>query len=332
MFIRHARRHLYFRRINVCFASVYGKTCAYVGDLRITLRGRVPTVFLDVFIARLGRLFGFPFKIGIRREGQRLAQVRDFLYRTGRGEEVLSSAVGRREVLGFHDRFTSGIGKLDFRFFRIARFVLFFRCVLVLWVSCFCLFAFNGVGSDGQLASSSDRDFRMSGSETKYDNTSGKTRVPMGFLVSPLQTLTCGPFASHFSRSTDKILACVSEGSSYPVVLTTVSQVSLLKLVGTTVMVVPLSVGDFRASTVQQVFSAQSTSRGPELLLVPLQVLSPSEVQRDGPHLYGSHSGTVTVILFPRPLGPIGRVVALYYFGDYSLSSHTDVQSGVKWV
>lgn len=107
----------------------------------------------------------------------------------------------------------------------------------------------------------------------------------MGFQVSPLHTLTWDPFASHFSRSSGKMLAGVSEGSSLPVVFTTVSQVSLLKLVGTTVMVVPLSGGDFRASTVQQVFSAQSISRGPELLLVPLQVLSPSEVQRDGPHL-----------------------------------------------
>lgn len=107
----------------------------------------------------------------------------------------------------------------------------------------------------------------------------------MGFLVSPLHTLTWDPFASQHSRSSDKMLAWASEGSSYPVVSTTVSQVSLLKLVGTTVIVAPMSEGDLRASTVHQVFSAQSTSMGPELLLVPLQVLSPSEVQRDGPLL-----------------------------------------------
>lgn len=199
-------------------------------------------------------------------------------------------------------------------------------------VFCSYLLAQNGAVSDGQLASSSDSGARISDSGTKYSKASGKTSVPMGFFVSPQQTLTCGPFASHFSRSTDKILAGVSEGSSNPAVQTTVSQVSLLKLVGTTVMVVPMSVGDFRASTVQHVFSAQSVSRGPELLLVPMQVLSPSGVQRGGPHLYDSHSGTVTVMLLPSPLGPMGRVVAPHYFGDSSLSYQIDVQSGVKCV
>lgn len=206
MFVRPIGRHLYLRWVNVRFTTVHGEPCSNVGDLRVAFRCRVPSVFFNMLVARLCRFPRFPFEVSVRRERERFSQVRDLLYRACRSEQVFAGAVGRGEVLGFDYRFAGSVSELHFRFPWITRFVVFFRFVVGCVFSPF-LPAVKDAGSGGMLASSSGLDLRMSGSGTKYSKTSGKTRVPMGFLVSPQHTLTWDPFASHFSRSAGKILA-----------------------------------------------------------------------------------------------------------------------------
>lgn len=132
MLVRYIRRDLHFRRIHVRLTTVHGESSAYVRDFRVTFRCRIPAVLLNVLIARLCRLLGLPLKVSIRRQRQRFTKDGHLFNRTRRGQEVLTSAVRRRQVFGLHYRFASGVGKLYFRFLRVTRFVFFFRCVLFL--------------------------------------------------------------------------------------------------------------------------------------------------------------------------------------------------------
>ena len=107
---------------------------------------------------------------------------------------------------------------------------------------------------------------------------------------------------------------------------------SLLGLMKAAMVMIPVSTNSLPISAMRRISSTRSSAEKPKLLLMPLRILSPSNIRQSKPRLCNSRSKAMAIVLLPEPLSPVSHSITPRCPSSSSLSFRESIRSNIGYM